>query len=256
MTLLDFLLEAKYGNGDYLLTSNTDEYWGYDNVREGKYFKLEDMFSCDTEWAIQDYCEDEPFADWLDRDIVEVETICDFKAIRNYFEGGYEKMVSPCSIIICVEGEDSDKEIWENEENLEEPIDDYQGFPKEEDWPYILTYDTYKKLRELVWTGNKRVVNMREVVWRSEAFFYEAMHLIMEKGASAIREMTEEDIAKIEEEANEKGAEANSQEKEDAKAYVRNLKFAKELVDSVNSDDLLLFFGIYPGFRSLWYKKQ
>lgn len=256
MTLLDFLLEIKTGYGEFILTSDTDEEYGLANIREGKYFKLGgSIWSCNTEKELLDYLEDDPLIiEWLDRDVLEIDAVCDTKKLRDYFEGGYDERagyITQHFINICVVEETSDEEFWEDEDHLSEPIDVYIEFPTKENWPYAIDVDTFKKLAGLVDEGRARIItneSWADLNYINEFFFFETMLYILRAGADNINKLTEEDIARLE-------AEAEAQDK-DARRQVRIIKYAKDVCNAASPEELLLFFGSYPNIRKLWYRYQ
>lgn len=246
MTLKDFLLNVKTGFSTYVITSCDDENFGAHNLTEGKYFAL-DTWDVEDEETLIGICEELPSGfmegEWLEREIVEVDAITPMNAMRSFFEGaGYRGSMDIRGFInIAVQWTHDDAKIWEDEENLAEPMPNniYGGtsFPIGDKWPYDIAKDDYDRLHELLRAGRDRIItneSWQELRYPNELFFMEAVTNIFQNGCSAFQELTEEQLAEQEAKAKEGTA--------DDRLRVRVKKYAKEIVDAAPTLEALIQF--------------
>lgn len=155
MTLLEFLVENKFGSEVYL--DNETFEFRRNHLKEGHYIWLEDI-DCNSDYeedVIEYFSEfNETIQSWLDREVVEVYSLRDLTKLREWAESGFSQDYRHLfGIVITVEADNvpvgsDDYDKWDDEDT-QRPIITYGDWPFEE-WPYKLTHDKYKAANEIL----------------------------------------------------------------------------------------------------------
>lgn len=124
MKLKDFLAEIKTGFCDFTVTvgdSGPDNY-GTDDIHTGKYIGIDggDIYHCASANDVKASLSDAMPADWLEREVIEVDAYNDMDELVKFFGREAYSEARPF-INICIQAQEGDEKYWAEAE-LNTPI--------------------------------------------------------------------------------------------------------------------------------------